>query len=58
MSRYYEMEIEDLKAVRKHLLARYVQCEVGDPRKVEYGKQADLVGMELNRRTGDTRYKL
>ena len=37
---------------------RYVNTAPYDPKHKEYGEQADLVGYELNRRTGETKYKL
>lgn len=36
----------------------YVGSSLDDPRHSQYGKEIDLIGLELNRRTGETKYKL
>lgn len=58
MLRLSEATIETLKRYRKYLLYRYVNTAPNDPKHKEYGEQADLVGYELNKRTGETKYKL
>lgn len=56
--RLCELTIDDLRAMRKHLLRRYVETAPDDPKHKEIGIKCDLVSLELVRRTGDKKYKL
>ena len=58
MLKLSEVTIKNLKRRRKYLLSRFADTAPFSPMHKEYGEQADLVGYELNRRTGETKYKL
>ena len=48
----------ELKRLRKYLLFLYAQSDINSLRHMRYGEEADNMGRELNRRTGETKYKL
>lgn len=58
MLEFSEVETEDLKLIRRFLLWRYAFTTPTDPKHYQYGRQADDVGRELVKRTGDQRWKL
>ena len=58
MLEFSELEIEDLKLLRKFLLLRYVNTKPTEPNHVKYGKYADAVAIDLVRKTGNPKYKL
>ena len=58
MLKLSEEETERLKRIRRYLLWRYVHTDISDPRHSQYGRFADMIGYELNRRTGTRKYKV
>ena len=47
-----------LKRLRKYLLFMYVESDINSHRHFRYGEEVDSIGREINRRTGETKYKL
>ena len=58
MLKLSEHSIEELRHLRKNFLYMYVFSETGTPKHAKFGEEADRIGLELNRRTGDTKYKM
>tara|TARA_R100001369_G_scaffold92824_1_gene140210 strand:+ start:5754 stop:5930 length:177 start_codon:yes stop_codon:yes gene_type:complete len=58
MLKLYANRIEDLKRLRKYLMFRYINTDIKDVKHAQYGNEIDRIGLELNRRTGETKYKL
>lgn len=36
----------------------YIATDIKDIKHAQYGNEIDRIGLELNRRTGETKYKL
>tara|TARA_R110000751_G_scaffold230181_1_gene331698 strand:+ start:266 stop:442 length:177 start_codon:yes stop_codon:yes gene_type:complete len=53
-----EVSTPELKRLRKYLLIMYAESDIDSPRHARYGIEADNMGRELNRRTGESKYKL
>ena len=53
-----EISVDELRKLRKYLFFRYVATDLEDIRHSQYGNEIDRIGLELNRRTGETKYKL
>ena len=58
MSKHLENRIEDLKRLRKYLMFMYVDTDIKDIKHAQYAKEIDKIGLELNKRTGERKYKL
>lgn len=58
MYKLSEVSTPELKRLRRYLLIMYAQSDINSPRHAKYGEEADNMGRELNRRTGETKYKL
>ena len=58
MLKLSENRIEDLKRLRKYLLFMYVSKDIKDVKHAQYSNEIDKIGLELNRRTGDKKYKI
>tara|TARA_R100000935_G_C2675129_1_gene100447 strand:+ start:121 stop:297 length:177 start_codon:yes stop_codon:yes gene_type:complete len=57
MLRLSEVSVDELKRMRWFLLFRYNDCKSTDPKHQRYGNEFNKVSRELNRRTGETKYK-
>lgn len=49
--------LDELKVLRKFCLIRYTQTDPSDTAHTEWGKLADTIGLELNRRTNSEKWK-
>jgi hypothetical protein len=58
MSRHSEIRTEDLKRIRHYLFFRYSETDCKTNLHAQIGAELDLIGLELNLRTGETKYKL
>ena len=57
MSRRYAESTDELLAMRRDLLVRYVCTGPSHPDHKEIGRKITRIGKELNRRTGESKYK-
>jgi len=58
MLKLSEDSIEDLKRLRKYLLFMYIATDIKDIKHAQYGNEIDRIGLELNKKTGERKYKL
>ena len=57
MSKHSEVSTFELRKLRRYLMFRYADT-LGQANHLRYGEEIDEIGHELNRRTGETKYKL
>ncbi len=58
MYKLSEVSTDELLKLRKYLLFMYVKSDINSPRHSRYGEYFNEVGREINRRMGETKYKL
>lgn len=58
MSKHSEVSTFELRKLRRYLLFRYADTLGEAAKHHRIGEEIDEIGRELNRRTGETKYKL
>ena len=58
MSKHSEIRTEELKRLRRYLFLRYAETDCNALFHAQIGSELDAIGLELNLRTGETKYKL